>query len=252
MSFFDKYVKYVIEITDTPTEFIEASAFHLLSSILSRYFFLPGISMHTRPNVMFLMSSIPGRTRRSTLTDIDRRVYKLSYKHLVETNDEDKIEQVVSDSIIEEGSAEGIMDGIIDYRKKATGPYNIDYQSTEFGDILKMMSGKGKNYNRGVARIISKTYCGEGGKMNLSTRGGKKNRYLLSGTYSTMFAGMQKAQLYIDPYHAEQGLLRRIIMVTRTEKRYKQYWDTFRDSSRDIEAHSDQIEQILDKALLLE
>jgi len=247
MNFYDDYVKYVSGRIDSPLVFIEASGFHLLSATLSRYFQYAYIQHKTKPNTMFVLSSIPGRTRRSTLASIDRSVYSLVYQEIVKPMDAktDK-KKLVYDSIIEEGSPEGILDGIGDYVKKVYGPYNIDYQSTEFGDVMKTMSGKNASYHRGVARIISKTYYGEGTKINLSKHGGK-SRFLEEGVYSTMFGGMQKANLYIDPYHVEQGLLRRIILVTPKDYRYKPFLDPFRERDRDMSGFSDQIKAIHDK-----
>ncbi len=255
--FFNSYVEDISTLMDCPREYVEASAYHNLSSIFSRFFHCTGITQLTRPNVMFIMSSIPGRTRRSTLLSADNAIYRAAYTAFLNKSRVipcDKIEELIADSILEEGSPEGVMDDITEYRKNLMkyppkkpyydNIYNVDFQSSEFGDILGSMSKDG--YQRGMARIISKIYNGEGSKISLSLRGPKKSRYLERGTYGTMFASMQTAGLYIDAYHVNQGLMRRLILINGKSNRHLPYWDMSRE---DVKSKTEPLVEILSKRL---
>lgn len=234
------------DLLDSPKEYIEASALHILSAITGRFVYYPGILLLTKANLMITLASIPGRTRRSSLMSVDGPVYEGCYRDLLNktrTIPPDDLDKLVADSILEEGSPEGIADGIIDYRKNLIeypmkGPFenifNVDFQSSEFGDVLKNM-GKEGGYQRGTARLISKTYCGEGGKVSLSTRRKKEAaRYIPKGIFSTMFAGMQTMGLYIDPYHVQEGLMRRIIFINGRATRRLPFWNLERKDRMEL------------------
>jgi chaperonin cofactor prefoldin len=227
-SFIETYIETLSKDIDTPTFFIEASALHILSALFSRFIVVPQHKM-CRPNLYFLIGSVPGRTRRSTLAKYDKRIFSEIYGLYV-----NKIKQtstleipVEAYCIFEQGSIEGLIDDIEQYRKTFTELplmndkykehnklYHIDFQSTEFGDTLSAMSGD-NSYLKGMARLLSKLYYGEGGKISLSHRGGKKSRYLRDNTYGTMFVLMQKVGLYLDKYLIDQGFLRRCILINK-------------------------------------
>lgn len=244
--FIPTYIKDVSDVTDTPKIYIKFSALHLTSSIFSRFFIIPDIAMQCKPNIMVVLASIPGRTRRSTLTSFDNQIYENVYGDLlnkIKTISKDNLDEMVSNSIFEEGSPEGIFDGMIKYRKELLNtPFlrsprykntlNIDFQSPEFGEIIKNI-GSRSAYQRGMGSLISRSYYGEGGKVSLSTRGGKDIRYLPRGIYATMFAGMQTANLYIDPYHVSQGLLRRIILINADANRHLPFLDAERQRKQE-------------------
>lgn len=199
---------------DAPEVFIEAAAYHNVSALLGRFFrctSLPGGSHGARPNIWFIISSIPGRTRRSTLMEYASYVYRNSLKsYFQETlKMEEKVAMnQVSDTIIEEGTPEGIVDHI-----NATEMKHFMITSTEFGSVLMRMGSK--DYEMGVATLYSKLYYGESHSMMLSQKGKEAvgKRYLSSGIYTTMFCGMQEPYLYLTPGMSRQGLLRRVNLI---------------------------------------
>jgi len=236
----ENYIARVSKRLDAPKVFIEASAYHLVSSLLGRYFrcsFIPGTPhVGFRPNTWFLLSSIPGRTRRSTVSNSSTYVYKEVLKnHIVQCgfidnnadnqpNDEENkkkrsdneiAKEHVDDTIIEEGSPEGIMDHI-DITSKYTGAYAIS--SSEFGSVLSNIQNK--DYQKGVSTLLSKLYYGESGTVMLSQRGKDKSpdqkrgkRHIPEGLYVTMFCGMQEPKYYLSPIMVGQGLMRRIMLL---------------------------------------
>lgn len=76
----DKYHAIVSKYCDSPKEFITGSAYHIISALPGRFFSsrcIPGQpKTGMKPNVWFIMSSIPGRTRRSALSKYDTYVYR--------------------------------------------------------------------------------------------------------------------------------------------------------------------------------
>ena len=186
-----------MEYTDAPKNFIQASAYYIVSATLGEFYVNKLVPFGSqRPNLWIVLSSIPGRMRRSTV----QRLAYISYRRIIGTD-------YFHDMIIEEGTPEGIMDAIGD---QPSASYTI--QSTEWGAVMERMS-KG-NYQYGVASLLSKLYYGEGGRQSLSRRGGKKkDRIIPEGLYVTMFAGLQEAYYYFTTEMLNQGLLRRLLIV---------------------------------------
>ena len=214
MNLIDDYVEIVKRYSDAPRVFVEASAYHNVSALLGRFFRSTNFAGggDTRPNVWIIISSIPGRTRRSTVAKYSTWVYeKVLRNFFMDTFGlaRDKAFFKATSTIIEEGTPEGITDHVEETEMKA-----FTIQSTEFGSVLQKMSAK--DYQLGIATILSKMYSGEGGTMMLSGRNKDKPdsriRTLPKGLYVTMFCGMQEPSLYITPDMARQGLLRRIII----------------------------------------
>ncbi len=208
----DRYYNIVSEYCDAPEVFIRASGYHLVSSLLGR--FLSSKNFPGRPvigivpNVWFILSSIPGRTRRSTVHNCDSYVYKKTLKDFLE-DDENK-DRIIEDSVIEEGTPEGIADHIVESNRDLNLKH-YDIQSPEFGGVFKKTQ-KG-NYEEGLPTAFSKLYSGEGGTAYLSKRGsGSGLRRIPYGLYVTMFAGMQKPEHYLKEFMIGQGLLRRIMI----------------------------------------
>lgn len=215
MDIIDEYVSSLKANLDAPEVFIQASAYHIVSSLLGRFFtcqYVGDVEKGMRPNTWFIISSIPGRTRRSTVSSHANYIYKkclngyLMEKHSMEKKDAGLR---VYDTIIEEGTVEGIMDHI--HNNKEINEYTI--LSSEFGSVLTRMSTK--EYQTGVSSILSKLYSGEGGSIMLSQRGkdARGRRRIPDGLYVTMFAGMQEPHYYLTPIMIRQGLLRRIILI---------------------------------------
>ena len=215
VDFIDEYTKQVMEYTDAPESFIRASAYYIVSATLGEFYVNRLVPFGAqRPNLWLVLSSIPGRMRRSTV----QRLAYMSYKKIIGAD-------FFPDMIIEEGTPEGIMDAI---GEEPNSSYTI--QSTEFGAVMERMS-KG-SYQYGVASLLSKLYYGEGGRQSLSRRGGKKkDRLLPEDLYVTMFAGLQEAYYYFTTEMLNQGLLRRIIIVfEKKAKRWRPPIDQLRQS----------------------
>jgi len=211
-SLIEKYTRVISEYCDAPEIFIRASGYHLISALPGRFcssLAIPGLSLKgLRPNVWFILSSIPGRTRRSTVQFYDRHIYKKSL-NLFYGDKQNKLQKILT-SMIEEGSAEGLADHIMDSHNS----YHLDcfdIQSPEFGGVLAKTKRGG--YEEGLPVILSKLYYGEGWIQLLSRRrGGGGVREIPEGLYVTMLAGMQKPELYLNEYMIGQGLLRRIMI----------------------------------------
>lgn len=226
------YVEKIEENLDSPKTFIEASAYHILSSCLGRFFHcstMPGGKLGARPNIWILLSSIPGRTRRSTLTEYCQYVYKNALENFLITRfkmDPKKAGQQVFNTIIEEGTPEGIVDHI-----QTTELSHYCIVSTEFGSVLQRMGTK--DYELGCSTLYSKLYYGEPHSMMLSQKGKEaRNRYLKPGLYVNMFCGMQEATEYITRTMSRQGLLRRLILCAcypEDIKRWHPPIDTYRE-----------------------
>lgn len=211
MNLIDEYVETTREHTDAPEIYLRASGYHLISTLLGQFFEIQWLH-RGRPNLWFLLSSIPGRMRRSTVSSFDDCVLYNSlieyYMEIMNIKKKDAIE-IYANNIIEDGSYEGIQDKII--QGVENGVTNFSILSTEFGDVIRKLSGKG--YRQGTDVIFSKLYYGERHVQSLSQRGGKPSRFIPEGLYVTMFAGMQEPHLYLNQGLSRQGLLRRILLI---------------------------------------
>jgi len=219
MNILDEYIEIISEVCDAPELFTKASAYSLISNLLGRYFV--GYDMpHGRPNLWFLISSIPGRFRRSTLASYYDTAYTEALKRYTQIklgkNSEGKFDelpleeiQLVKKTRIMEGTPEGISDAISQRYEKGADVFNIF--SSEFGGVLKRM--KEVRYLSGTLNLLSMLYYGEGGEILLSKRSGGTSRVIPEDLYVTMFAGMQEPYLYLDPSMIRQGTMRRILLI---------------------------------------
>lgn len=227
----ERYIQIISDNYNVPDVFIQASAYHLVSSLLGRFVGCLKIPTLTQqPNLMFLISGAPGRTRRSTIQAKDNYVWSESLSRFYEDTlevvrrnqgsyetvnfcDFENIEKkrFVRDLIIESGTAEGICDHLGEVINNYPTIRCFDFQGSEFGADLQKMSGEG--YEVGVSTIISKLYSGEGYSQHLSQKKGKRNRFFPRNLYATMFCGMQDPELYMPTKIIDQGLFRRILLI---------------------------------------
>lgn len=198
--------------TDAPEEFIEAAGYHLVSCTIGRHFIIPnarGVSK-TRPNLWFLLSSIPGRFRRSTVQNYHNTAYEnavVEYRTSEKNDTKAEAKEHVQMTFLESGSPEGITDHIQDFDSDC-----FVIMSHEYGGILNGL--RSKTYQAGVRDLLSKLYYGQGGYSYFSTKGqGKSRRFVPPNLYTTMFTGLQDPREYITEDLFKQGLMRRIIMV---------------------------------------
>lgn len=195
MSFIDNYVEKIETQTDAPRIFIEASAYYLASATLGEYYYNSLVPRGVnRPNLWVILSSIPGRMRRSTIQNIANNIY---------TN---VIGELAIHTIWEDGSPEGIIDAV----EEGIDFYTI--QSTELGGVLSRCK-RNDGYAHGLFTVWSKLYYGEPGVQHFSKKSDKALRVLPPNLYVTMFAGLQEPSLYFDANMINQGLLRRLIII---------------------------------------
>lgn len=222
LNFVDEFSKLLTTYIDTPKIFADAAAFALTSTLIGPYFESHWVP-HGTCNLFIVLSSIPGRTRRSTIQSAVEHVYKrVKKRQMIDTFRRDKkfegasdeelneaAEKFVLDTIIEEGTVEGLTDHIQDTPSKT-----FFIASKEFGEVFERIFRKG-GYEQGVALIYSRLYYGEGSSVFLSGRkkGAKTHRTIPNGLYVTMLCGMQEFKLYVTEEAIRQGLARRLLIV---------------------------------------
>lgn len=210
MNYIDGFVEKLGEVSDAPPMFIRACAYHLLSFYPGR-FCISTYGRKLKPNMFFLLSSIPGRGRRSTVANWDNEISEKVFFELEELEDETSEEykamkEYYETLIIEDGTPEGISDHLTKYKNKI-----LDIRSSEFGTVLSKMN-KDSGYAYGLSAFFSRLYYGERYRQDLSQRKGLPSRKVPPGIYATMFSGMQEPYLYITPEMIREGLLRRITL----------------------------------------
>lgn len=228
-------VRALEKYIDAPRSFLLGGAYWLNSALLGQFYRCEDIPS-SMPNVWYVMSSIPGRTRRSSVMSAYVTIYrKVMSNYLEKTGTVGLINQLLKEDFemlpekeqqkkknrpeyinnmtyientrLEEGTPEGIMDAI----QYAYENYQIEsfhFTNPEFGGTLDQMGRKGSPY--GISRIMSLLWSAEPGKVNLSMRSDKGSvRYVPEGLFVTLFAGMQEPWTYVDKRSIKQGLMRR-------------------------------------------
>lgn len=228
-----EYIQLLKKYTDVPDKFIIAGSYHLLSSLLGRFFetkaipnpLRPGIG--TRPNIWFILSSIPGRTRRSTILGYNKIIYKKVLLVIL------KDSKVVTDTILEEGTVEGISDQI-NYVIETNGNTFFDIMNSEIGPMFQRAIGSG--YEKGIIGLLSKLFYGEGWKQFLSKRNKtelESVRRVPEELYVTMLSSMQEPDEYLDDTMIKQGFLRRVMIIyIQTKELSMDNWKPPIDESR--------------------
>lgn len=202
LNIIEEYVNVVSKETDSPKTFITACAYHLVSNMLGRYFYCMEMPYkNKRPNLWYILSSVSGRGRRSTAIAFEQECQKGAMR-LLKWDDKS-----ISDSVIEEGTVEGIAD---DLSRRVTND-TLAIVSSEFGGILKRI--RKQRYMSGVMNLLTKLYSGESYKFSLSQRKGIFVRYIPEGLYVTMLTSMQDPEEYLDRSMIRQGTLRRMNII---------------------------------------
>jgi len=201
----DDYMKIVTKYTDAPKVFLKASAYHILSTTLGPFFKISA-SKVDRPNTWFILSSIPGRTRRSTVIEYNSSVILnayTTYYSRIDSYDSKRSEEKYMNSIIETGTSQGICDKLLHGINNDVHVFNIC--SHEYGDVLKRICFSSSR----IATLLSRLYGGEPFQEDLADGG----RTIPSGLYVTMFCGMQRPKMYLNEEMSGQGLLRRMTII---------------------------------------
>lgn len=252
---------------DAPTSFLVGGAYWLNSALLGQFYRCRHIPSGM-PNVWYIMASIPGRCRRSSVMSAYVTIYrKVMTKYLEKTGITDIFNQEIRETFealpekeqqkkknkpkyvshgmyientrLEEGTPEGIMDAI-QYAHENLKLNTFHFTNPEFGGTLSQMGKTGTPY--GISRIMSMLWSGEPGKVNLSMRGDKESvRYVPEGLYVTLLAGMQEPWTYVDMRSIKQGLMRRALvdyalshdkylpLIAHNREEYQKTLDTIAD-----------------------
>ena len=99
MNLIEEFTFITQKYCDTPQLFSKAGGYFLVSSLLGKYFSSSMMPPPGRPNIWFILSSIPGRMRRSSIHGYTMYVYeKVMIKYLKDNGcgDEDIDKQVLS------------------------------------------------------------------------------------------------------------------------------------------------------------
>ncbi len=72
----DEFVGIVRPYCDSPDCFIEAGGYYIMSTLLGRFFRCTQMPQRGKPNTWIILSSIPGRMRRSTIQHYTDYIYK--------------------------------------------------------------------------------------------------------------------------------------------------------------------------------
>ncbi|MEM3907039.1 MAG: hypothetical protein QXZ17_09305, partial [Nitrososphaerota archaeon] len=237
----EAFENIVSEYTDAPKVFVKLAGYWVASSTLGRYVLDILSPNFRRPNLFIILSSIPGRTRRSMVLSLAKSVYRRALLKFFKLRQypqgavsDVEYEKAISDTILEEGTAEGITDHLQNVETYHVHTTNITGESRlfspeprpivpetfvminpEIGNFFLRMQGQ--TYLTNVFTLFSKLYDGEGGRMYLSHRGrGQPRRYLPWNIYFTCLGAMQEPNLYLDDFMVRQGLMRRIPHETRS------------------------------------
>jgi len=229
-----QYIRGISQYTDSPTPFIEASAYWIVSTTLGHLFQMAQMrNTKMAPNLWVLLSSIPGRMRRSTIQGYAKDIVKEVMTQYYVVNDHLSVEDSalkVEQSFIEEGTPEGLIDHI-----QETGLKRYQIFSTEFGSVLKRAVAR--DYEVGVLSLLSKLYYGESGSMLLSRRskGSIGMRYIPPYLYVTMLSGCQEPGNYLTHDSIRQGLLRRMLVCFVEPSEVREWMEPLTVNSLEVE-----------------
>ena len=152
-----------------------------------------------------------------------------------------KVNRMIEKLFINEGSEEGVTDHVLSIDQMEIPYLPVIFDSREFGSVFEKLFDK-KSYERGVGIILSKLYYGESHYFSLSKRGGKSDRYIPSGVYAVMFAGMQELKYYYVERAITEGLGRRILVVcAKSERHYDPINESREQYYPDLDAFADKV-----------
>lgn len=226
----DTFYDIMHEDTDIPPIFIRAAGYWIISSTLGVFTPIEQLtSTSNRPNLYFILSSLPGITRRSTLIRAATNVYKIAWTTYFEKagiTDKTIVDDIVEKKILERFTIQGMADHISEtIPDNKTRDYTII--SDEFGSILKQK--KTDTYLANMLSMLASLYYGEPFRETLSGRQGKQTqRRIPEGIYMTLLASMQNPEEYLSESLLAQGFLRRTMLIYVHPKdldpnTYKQY-----------------------------
>ncbi|MCJ7570959.1 MAG: hypothetical protein MUO82_03660 [Candidatus Thermoplasmatota archaeon] len=221
----EEHFKITREFTDAPEIFLKTCSYHIISTVLGQYFEI--FDSHVkRPNLWFILSSVPGITRRSTVCGFNEDVISRAFTKFYADNEKlagKEAYSKYSSSRIVDGTPEGIEDAVMDGEAVGINTFNVC--NPEIGDVLRKIS-TGKSGTYGLDTLLSRLYYGEPYIDYLSRRvKNARDRKFSAGKYVTMFSSMQEPQYYLNKTMSRQGLLRRMQLIyVDTKDLKKENW----------------------------
>jgi len=188
-TFVERYIKYASGVTDAAVQYHQASAFIILSSIISSNVYLPTSFGTIKPNLWFYICGDSTVTRKTTAMKIGNRL----------------LQEVDSDAIFAtDGSPEGIITALSSRPKRASV-----YHKDEFTGLLDSMIHK--EYMSGMAEMFTKLYDGDDLKRIL-----RREEIRVTDPVFIMFVGgpKTKTQLTITEEMISSGFIPRFVFIT--------------------------------------
>src|SRR6185369_5588336 len=188
-TFVERYIKWATELTDAAPQYHQASAFIILSSLISSTVVLPTSFGTVRPNMWFMLLADTTLTRKTTAMDIGMDLLYEVYPDAVLTND---------------GSPEGILNGL-----KTRARQSSIYLRDEFTGLLDQIINR--DYMSGMAEYFTKLYDGKTVKRLL-----RKEEIVVKDPIFIIYAGgvKSKTKHILSEEHISSGFIPRFIFIT--------------------------------------
>lgn len=189
ITFIEKYIAWAKELTDAPIQYHQASAFVILSAILSGNVCLPTSHEKVSPNLWFMILAGTTLTRKSTAMRFGMGLLR----------DVDERAEMATD-----GSIEGILSGLRD----RPGQPSI-FLRDEFTGLLDAIANK--DYMAGFAEQMTKLYDGDNIKRLL-----RKETIEVKDPRFIVFAGgiKDKTQMLLTEEHIMSGFIPRFVFIS--------------------------------------
>jgi hypothetical protein len=188
-TFVERYIKWAANATDAAVQYHQASAFTILSSVLSSNYKLQTSFGTIIPNLWFMILANTTITRKSTAMDLGM--------DLLKEIDEDAI-------MATDGTVEGILTALSRRAKRSS-----IYYRDEFTGLLDAISNK--DYMAGMAELFTKLYDGKSIKRLRS-----KEEIKVDYPIFVMYAGgiKTKTQFMLTEDHVSSGFIPRFVFIT--------------------------------------
>lgn len=192
-TFIERYVDWAKALTDAPTQYHQAGAFIILSSLLSGNVVLPTSSGTINANMWFMLLANTTLTRKSTSMNIAMKLlYDVDERALMATD----------------GSIEGILVGMADRPKQPS-----IFLRDEFSGLLEQIAHK--DYMAGFAEQLTKLYDGDSLKRLL-----RKETIDIKDPVFIIYAGgvKDKTQMLLNEEMVLSGFIPRFVFITADQK----------------------------------
>lgn len=188
-TFVERYINWASSLTDAAPQYHQASAFTILSALISGSVVLPTSFGNIRPNMWFMLLADTTLTRKSTAMDIGM----------------DTLYEIFPDALLaNDGSPEGIMSAL---QNRPMMP--SIYLRDEFTGLIEQMSNK--DYMAGMAEHFTKLYDGKTLKRLL-----RKEEIMVKDPILIIYAGgvKTKTKNILTEEHISSGFIPRFVFIT--------------------------------------